>query len=63
MRNQTQSLNKLLLSKVKVASINEQRMILGGARRKRGTNSKTGDTKQQQQTVVILQTRPVYEYI
>jgi hypothetical protein len=47
MRNQTKTLNKLLLSKVKIATVNEQRMILGGDRKKRGTNSKTGDTRQQ----------------
>jgi hypothetical protein len=47
MRNQTKTLNRLLLSKVKIATVNEQRMILGGDRRKRGTNSKTGDTRQQ----------------
>lgn len=43
MRNQTTSLNKLLLSKVKIATVSEQEMILGGDRKKRGTNSKTGD--------------------
>ncbi|MEM6721056.1 MAG: hypothetical protein AAF611_17135 [Bacteroidota bacterium] len=46
MKKQTTSLNKLLLSKVKIATVNEQNMILGGDRRKRGTNSKTGDTRQ-----------------
>ncbi|AXG72261.1 hypothetical protein KORDIASMS9_04530 [Kordia sp. SMS9] len=47
MRNQTKSLNKLLLSKVKIATVNEQQMIVGGDRKKRGTNSKTGDTRHQ----------------
>lgn len=55
MRNQTKSLNKLLLSKVKIATVNEQQMILGGDRKKRGTNSKTGDTKQQQSQPIISQ--------
>ncbi|WP_298515813.1 hypothetical protein [uncultured Kordia sp.] len=46
MRNQTTSLNKLLLSKMKIATVSEQQMILGGDRKKRG-QSKTGDTRQQ----------------
>ena len=48
MRNQTKTLNKLLLSKVKIATLNDQKMILGGGRSRKG-NSKTGDTRQQGQ--------------
>lgn len=48
MRNQTKTLNKLLLSKVKIATLNERKMILGGSRSRKG-NSKTGDTRQQGQ--------------
>ncbi|WP_420574477.1 hypothetical protein [Kordia sp.] len=51
MRNQTKSLNKLLLSKVKIAKVSEQEMILGGDRSKRGTNSKTGDSRQNLQFI------------
>ena len=47
MKNQTKTLNRLLLSKVKIATVSEQRMVSGGDRSKRGTNSKTGDTRQQ----------------
>ncbi len=60
MRNQTKSLNKLLLSKEKIATINEQQMIFGGGRKKRGTNSKTGDTKQQAQQQLVGHFQPVY---
>ncbi|EDP94208.1 hypothetical protein U8527_07500 [Kordia algicida OT-1] len=48
MRNQTKTLNKLLLSKVKIATLSEQEMISGGGRSRKG-NSKTGDTRQQVQ--------------
>lgn len=64
MRNQTQSLNKLLLSKVKIATVNEQQMIIGGdRRRKRQTNSKTGDTRQQQSIGVLQPHVDAFEYI
>lgn len=47
MRNQTKSLNKLLLSKIRIAKVSEQRMILGAHNQsKRGTNSKTGNSNQ-----------------
>lgn len=55
MRNQTKSQNKLLLLKVKIASVDEVQMMKGGGRKKRGTNSKTGDTKQQVQGQLIGQ--------
>lgn len=45
MKNTTQSLKKLQLSKIKIAKLAEQEKILGGNRRTRRTNSKTGDTR------------------
>lgn len=45
MRNKTKSLNKLQLSKVSIANVNEREMIRGGGRRTKRTNSKTGDTR------------------
>ena len=47
MRNKTQSLNKLLLLKIKIAKVNELELITGGTRRSRKGNSKTGDTRAQ----------------
>ncbi|MFK7749589.1 MAG: hypothetical protein AB8B65_14430 [Kordia sp.] len=46
MRNQTKSLNKLLLSKVKIAKVSEQQMILGGHNRSKRGQSKTGNSTQ-----------------
>ncbi|QHI36268.1 hypothetical protein IMCC3317_16280 [Kordia antarctica] len=45
MRNKTKYLDKLLLSKVRIAKVNEREMISGGGRRTREGNSKTGDTR------------------
>jgi len=56
MRKEAKTLNKLRLSKMKIASINEQQMLVGGGdRRKRSANSKTGDTGTGQQIQVQIQ--------
>ncbi len=57
MRNKTKSLNKLQLSKVKIAKVTELEKILGGGRTTKRTNSKTGDTRVYVQVQFQLQVR------
>jgi len=45
MINKNKSLNKLLLSKIRIAKVNELELVSGGGRRSRKGNSKTGDTR------------------
>ncbi|MGH1385844.1 hypothetical protein [Kordia sp.] len=64
MRNQTKSLNKLLLSKVRVAKVSEQQMILGAHNRsKRGTNSKTGNSNQNGIGQIQVQFQDAFVYM
>jgi hypothetical protein len=57
MRNKTKSLNKLLLSKVKIAKVTKLEKIIGGGRGTKRPNSKTGDTRSQLQVQIQVQVR------